>query len=134
MINEKELRPGNLYATIRNQQVAVVGVDTINKFVIIGPSTNDLDVVKKADNSIIFEDLYPIEITLSKISQLGFTEEQTMSLPVIADNTAKFIWDEKLHQVVLKDCNDGIIGQDIKYIHQLQNIYYFLTGKELPII
>ncbi|MEO5998044.1 MAG: hypothetical protein ABIN89_14965 [Chitinophagaceae bacterium] len=133
MINEKELRTGNLYTTTRNQQIVVVGIDTIHKFVTIGASNNDPDIVTKSDNSIIFEDLHPIEITVTKIFQLGLTKNEPMSIPIISDNTAKFSWDEKLSQVVLLDGYDGIIGQEIKYIHQFQNIYYFLTGKELPL-
>src|SRR6186713_905668 len=114
MIYEKELRTGNLYATIRNQQVVVTGVDTINKFVRIAPSSDDLDMVNKNDNSIIFEDLYPIDITVTKISQLGLMKDPPLSIPVASDNTVKFTWDDKLNQLILVDSNHGIIGKEIK--------------------
>ncbi len=132
MITEKELRIGNLYLTIRNQEIVVVGIDTVNKFVSIVSSNNDLDVTTKNESSIIFEDLHPIEIVLAKISQLGLKDQST-SINIISENNVRFSWDDKLNQVVLLDGNNGIIGQEIKYLHQFQNIYYFLTGKELPL-
>ena len=132
MINEKELRTGNLYATIRNQEIIVMGVDTLNKFVAIS-SSNNTDITAKNESSVIFEDLNPIEITPKSIGQLGFTADETMSINIFSDNNVRFIWNEKLSQVVLVDGKNGVIGQEIKYLHQLQNIYYFLTGKELPL-
>jgi hypothetical protein len=134
MLNEKELRPGNLYATLRNKEIVVVGIDTVNKFVTTIPSSNDTDIVNKNENSIIFEDLFPIEITLPKITELGFLEDQSLSININSDNDVRFIWDDNLKQVILVDGNSGIIGQEIKYVHQFQNIYYFLTGKELPLL
>ncbi len=132
MINEKELRTGNLYATIRNQEIIVIGVDTLNKFVTI-ISSNNTDITTKNESSVIFEDLNPIVITPKSIGQLGLTANETMSINIISDNDVRFTWSEKLGQVVLMDGKDGVIGQEIKYLHQLQNIYYFLTGKELPL-
>jgi hypothetical protein len=132
MINEKELRTGNLYSTIRNQEVLIVGIDTINKFVTIA-SSNNTEINTKNESSIIFEDLNPIEITPKSIVQLGLSTDESSSLSIVSDNDVKFSWNEELNQVVLLDGTNGIIGQDIKYFHQLQNIYYFLTGKELAI-
>ena len=131
MITEKELRVGNIYATIRNQEIVVVGIDTINKFVSIVPSNNDVDINSKNESTIIFEDLRPIEI-VAKISQLGLKDQST-SINIVSENNVRLTWNEKLNQVVLLDGNDGVIGHEIKYFHQFQNIYYFLTGKELPL-
>lgn len=133
MITEKELRTGNLYTTIRNQEVVVIGIDTLNKVVSVIPSPNDQDKTTRNETSIILEDLNPIEITHTRITQLGFLKDGSMNLEVLSENNARFIWDDKIKQVVLVDCNDGSMGQQLIYIHQLQNIYYFLTGMELPI-
>ncbi len=133
MITEKELRTGNLYTTIRNQEVVVIGIDTLNKVVSVIPSPNDQDKTTRNETSIIFEDLNPVEITHTRITQLGFLKDGSMNLEVLSENNARFIWDDKIKQVVLVDCNDGSMGQQLIYIHQLQNIYYFLTGMELPI-
>ncbi len=131
MINEKELRTGNLYTTIKNQEIIVAGIDTLNKFITINSSGNT-DITSKNESSIIFEDLNPIIITPKSITQLGLVADESMNISIISDNNTRFIWDEKLNQVVLVDGKNGKVGQDIKYIHQLQNIYYLLTGKELP--
>ena len=133
MINEKELRTGNLYATIRNQEIVVKGIDTVNKFVIIDPVDVELEITSRNEGSIIFEDLHPIELTEPKLLEFGFVKQDSIALDVISDKGAKFLWDETNNQIVLQDCENGIIGQAIKYLHQFQNIYFFLTGKELPI-
>lgn len=133
MINEKELRTGNLYATIRNHEIIVKGVDTVNKYVVIDPLDVDMEITKKNENSIIFEDLNPIELTEARVLQLGLLGKEAIPLNVISDKGAKFVWDERLNHVVLTDGNNGVIGQKIKYLHQFQNIYFFLTGKELPL-
>lgn len=134
MINEKEIRMGNLYATARNVEVIVKGFDTINKYVIVGAIDANMDITAKNANSIIFEDLNPIELTEARLLQLGFTKDEKTSFTIIADKGAKFEWDEKNSQIVLMDCAEGIIGQSIKYVHQFQNIYYYLTGKDLALI
>ncbi len=130
MINEKELRIGNLYTTIKNQEIIIAGIDTLNKFITINSSGNT-DITSRNESSIIFEDLNPIEITPKSITQLGLVADESMNISIVSDNNTRFIWNEKLNQVVLVDGKNGTIGQEIKYIHQLQNIYYLLTGKEL---
>lgn len=132
MINEKELRTGNLYTNNKNQEIIVAGIDTLNKFVTINSSGNT-DITSKNESSIIFEDLNPIEITPKSITQLGLVADESLNISIVSDNNTRFIWDGKLNQVVLVDGKDGIIGQEIKYIHQLQNIYFLLTGKEFPV-
>ena len=131
MINEKELRLGNLYVTARNYEIMVRGIDTENKFVVINPVDADADVSLKSPNSIIYEDLYPIELTEQVVLGLGFVRNTSIYMKVSSDKGAQFEWDEKNSQIVLIDCDKGVIGQAIKYVHQFQNIYYFLTGKEL---
>src|ERR1700712_376753 len=108
MINEKELRIGNLYTTIRHQEIIIIGIDTLNKFVTIN-SSNNTEITAKNESSVIFEDLNPIEITTKTIADLGFSPDQSMSLGIVSDNDAKFMWNEKLNQVVLTDGNNGLI-------------------------
>lgn len=47
------------------------------------------------------------------------------------DYGSGFEWD--YNQLYLCDCDSGKIGEQIKYVHQLQNIYFALTNKELTI-
>ena len=130
MINDKEIRTGNLYSTLRNQEILVKGIDTINKFVMV-EIVDTVTEPSKGSNTIIFEDLHPISISSVKAERLGFAPETLMMLPVNSDNLVKFCWDEVTEQVILRDGQDGTIGQPIRYLHQFQNIYYHLTGKEL---
>ncbi|MEJ7735810.1 MAG: hypothetical protein WKF97_00170 [Chitinophagaceae bacterium] len=131
MINEKELRIGNLYTTTRNSEIMVRGIDTENKYVVINPLDAEMEVNLKSPNSIIYEDLHPIELTEQTVLRLGFVRSTSIYMKVSSDKGAQFEWDEKTNQIVLIDCDKGMIGQSIKYVHQFQNIYYFLTGKEL---
>jgi hypothetical protein len=36
-------------------------------------------------------------------------------------------------KLYLNDCDGGKIGKPIEFVHQLQNVFYFLQGEELPI-
>jgi len=134
MINEKEIRTGNLYSTTRNVEVIVKGIDTVNKYVIVGPVDAHMDITAKNANSIIFEDLNPIELTEARLLQVGFSKDEKTSFSIVSEKGAKFEWDENNNHIVLMDCSQGVIGQSIKYVHQFQNIYYYLTGKDLAII
>ena len=133
MINEKELRVGNCYATARSLELKVKGIDTVNKFVVVEGVSTDIEITSKSQNTIIFEDLNPIELTEPKLSSLGFLTDKSLSLSIISDNDTRFVWDDQVGEILIKDKEKGSIGQSIKYLHQLQNIYYFLTGKELEI-
>jgi Fe2+ transport system protein FeoA len=134
MINEKELRTGNLYSTIRSHIILVKGFDTVNKYVLIDPKDMDLEITTKRQDTIIFEDLNPIELTEQRVLQMGFTKEESISVKVVSDKGAQFEWDEKNSEIVLRDCESGIIGQSMKYVHQFQNLFYYLTGKEAPLL
>src|SRR5688572_29596001 len=71
MINEKELRVGNVYLSKRNKDVLVRGIDTINKLVII--EEPDIDAGK--EQPYIFEDLAPIPLTKDALINVGFFVE-----------------------------------------------------------
>jgi hypothetical protein len=129
MINEKELRVGNYYLSKRNKDVLVKGVDTVNKLAIIDEP--DLDAGK--EQPYIFEDLTPIPVTKEVLLKLGFKENGTKeSLHKKIDceqDCACIIFNED--GCFLKDRDENKIGKQIEYVHQLQNIYYFLMGTEL---
>jgi hypothetical protein len=68
----------------------------------------------------------PIPLTEDWLLKLGF-EEMNLHLN----------WKKRNHQMIL---NDGVFriwlngyNKEIKYVHQLQNLYYALTGEELTI-
>ena len=72
MINEKEVRVGNIYLSKRNKDVLVRGVDTINKLVVI--EEPDLEAGK--EQPYIFEDLNPVPVTKELLPKLGFKKEE----------------------------------------------------------
>lgn len=59
------------------------------------------------------------------------TKYATLSIEPRSYNAQLISYDMSV--VNLNDCDDGIIGIDIKYVHQLQNLYYALTGNELTL-
>lgn len=46
------------------------------------------------------------------------------------DVTAISWYDNKVY---LRDCDEGKIGRQINFVHELQNLYFCLTGEELAI-
>jgi hypothetical protein len=129
MINEKELRVGNVYLSKRNKDVLVRGIDTINKLVVI----EEPDINAGKEQPYIFEDLAPIPLTKESISMLGFiseTEDGTFLKKIDCEKDCAFL-EYKEDGCFLKDKEHNKIGKEISYLHQLQNAYYILTGSEL---
>lgn len=119
MINAKELRIGNW----------VYGVsDRVETIASISESSCQTSLIG-VENSTPLENLSPIPITEDILLKLGFG---------VSDRTSKYkIW------MTSKDEEFGLIqnsagfttyyNQKTKYayVHQLQNIFFDLTGKEL---
>jgi hypothetical protein len=134
MINEKEIRVGNIYLSKRNKDVLVRGVDTINKLVVI--EEPDLDAGK--EQPYIFEDLNPIPITKEALDMLGFikdanAENEAYQKKIDCEKECAFI-EFMAEGCFLKDRDRNKIGKQIEFIHQLQNVYYSLTGTELLLV
>jgi hypothetical protein len=130
MINEKELRVGNIYLSKRNKDVLVKGIDSINKLVVI----EEPDIDSGKEQPYIFEDLNPVPITRDILLKLGFKKEnggpETLHRKVDCEkDCAMIVFDHD--GCFLKDSEYNKIGKQIEYVHQLQNIYYFLMGTEL---
>lgn len=131
MVNEKEVRVGNIYLSKRNKDVLVKGVDTVNKLVVI--EEPDLEAGK--EQPYIFEDLNPVPVTLEILPKLGFKKGENGESDIFhrkvdcEKDCACIVFDEE--GCFLKDANHNKIGKQIEYVHQLQNLYYFLTGTEL---
>ena len=99
------------------------------------------DVVVKIDAKIIFdiwieaEDYEPIPITEEWVLKFGFYKELRDS------GEAGFFMSKNDCNVIIKDFGDGFLfiwelsfmGKPIKYVHQLQNLYFALTSEELEI-
>jgi hypothetical protein len=97
------------------------------------------NVVVKIDAKIIFdiwieaEDYEPIPLTEEWLLKFGFVKEPRDSGEVA------FCMSENDCNVIIQDFGDGFLfiwelsfmGKPIKYVHELQNIYFALQGEEL---
>lgn len=120
-MDAKELRIGNwLYSNLTMQQFQVISEDIHEIF--IDPHTTE-----------------PIPLTEEWLLKLGFAHKPTnyseRQAYDIGDNDRYF----KVKQVGDIYNNwyfyrwEWVITSNIRYVHQLQNLYFALTGEELPI-
>lgn len=112
----KELRIGNLIYNGINEVFSVNG-ETINNFNV---------------GQAILGSFKPIPLTEEWLIKLGFEEYSGMLYISVPEEYGGHIAKYKNQDNVrLEGCDDGQVGIDILYVHQLQNLYFALTGKEL---
>lgn len=103
---------------------------------IIGMENNSQGVMVKIDSDIAIDStqLKPIALTVEWFSKLGFKEAYRSSSRIRFDlpNYCRYDFDLDSNKIL-----EGFLffGNYIKcsYLHQLQNIYFTLTGEELKI-
>ncbi len=125
MIQANELRLGNM-VLVYNQIVEVLGIDEDK----IETSAYFYDGMGCTGGWLKEAD--PIILTPEILRECGFFKE---------NNIHPEHWDMKDYKLTLSEVNDGFevyasectIGKAFKYLHQLQNVYYILTGEELEI-
>lgn len=85
-------------------------------------------------------DIKPISITIKKLEKLGFNFDTDRNALILEDKHVGILSISlEDYSVCIADSARGFElgdctycpGSYIKYIHQLQNLYYSLTGKEL---
>jgi hypothetical protein len=85
----------------------------------------------------VFENLNPIPITEEWLLKFGFECYDTKVNPKPHKRWSKWLFNLNIYQITYKKKNDIflLIGTyaEIKYVHQLQNLYFALTGEELQI-
>jgi len=116
MIKATELRIGNWLMTDKEEQVVDVLCDSL--------STNDYQC-------ITYDMVVGIPITEEWLLNLGLTKEQDHIF--VFPNTSYRLWGfgwELQMFLIGGDWVDVNIKR-IKYIHNVQNVYFELTGKEL---
>lgn len=118
MIQANELRIGNVIY-LQNKPIKV-NIDTLNR--ILNPEYSE---------NIKFKDQYkPIELTSDIISKTHFYYDSDSESFQISDCTLKlYDYDDEGFMCVIF----GNESHFIKYLHQLQNLYFALTGQELEI-
>lgn len=128
MIKSNELRSGNYIWNTFNNPLIVI---SINPY--FGTDKYIEGVSCKFENGIPsgfspIDKINPIPLTEEILLKCGFKDG---SLGIESDYGAMLYGNTTT--VSLEDCDGGDIGIKIKYVHQLQNLIFALTGKELQI-
>lgn len=140
MIDAKELRIGNIVEVILSPSKAEFwGIDSISLDLLTVYDLNSPDRKMDVDNRKRLEDEY-----LGRISPIPLTEEMLLKCGFNYDKEEDcwkicglFIRKEDCGFRIYIECEDawysGCYFNDFRYLHQLQNIYFDLTGKELEV-
>ena len=100
-------------------------------------STGEIDTVKdifsagrkhESINNVNIQDCEPIPLTEEWLKRFGVTKDID-----VWELTGVFWLQELEGGCFFLGCNSGWTGIEIKYVHQLQNLYFALTGDELKI-
>ena len=128
MINTKELRLGNLFANIEDN--SIYKVTKINEDSIEGICSNNMGWFGEKHFHLI-EQVLPIEITEEWFKIFGFKKEKDLKLYRLENEIG---WIEILLKVgggeFVFYWKDAHIAK-IKYVHELQNLFFALTHEEL---
>jgi len=125
MIDIKELRIGNRVANGKGEW-EVYAIDYVGE-VYIKPVNED--------SFLPFDMAYaikPIPITEDWLLRCGFKKDKYGGL-TISTNTHTYMYSMKTKCLYNIDGFTASISKPFKYINQLQNLYFALTGKELEI-
>lgn len=136
-MNATELRIGNL-VNYYNENIVfeVIGIDKFG-LIVKSPHTNEI-LIEDEETWIELDQFEPISLTEEWLFKFGF-EKNTIDRETVIFNRINST--EKL-QLFNGRIIYGILGVSqyewseakILMVHQLQNIYFILTGKELKII
>jgi hypothetical protein len=129
MISAQELRIGNwvYFSYIHTKKVKtrpcrVLEIDNIGSLVKDGGV--DLHLQFHSDS------IQPLPLSAEILLKVGFRQAGTHFILSIGDVKAKFrFFDQKVYA----ELGDIYLGDHISYVHQLQNLYFSLTGTELDI-
>lgn len=119
MIQANELRIGNCIQTVNDHTPFVIKELHMMHF-----------IMRPWDN-ILFE---PIPLTPELLEKIGFrhgkyeTTDSVVYFKVYSDGDVKVVVEPDSDPYYRTD-----IGQPIRYLHQLQNLYFTLTGEELEV-
>ena len=131
MIKTNELRIGNYVSVDKGFEMLVHSIykDDTLYLDFIPPLVNEADVWEED-----VKDVSPIELTEEWLLKFGFTKHNMEGYEV------HFKYNHpKLHSGItaLYNANFSIklddVARGVKYVHQLQNLYFALTGNELNI-
>lgn len=132
MINASELRLGNYF--LHKASVRILPVKC---------TYQHFDLLSKG----LAKDMFPIALKPDTLTKCGFIEnkkyylypdarEFVLALPVMGKHKHEIYGyinnnNESYARAVV---NDIVISNNFHYVHQLQNLYFLLSGKEMDII
>lgn len=125
MIHETEIRIGNWVANIHTGNPYQL---TINKMIGLLPHFRE---------NILY--VKPIQITEDVLLKCGFTKHEATHANYFnvwideKETTYLSIYSNENYWIGCEDTNEIVGLGKIKHLHQLQNLYFTLTGKELQI-
>ncbi len=138
MVNANELRIGNLLYFNANlfegQKNKIVEIETINKDFVT-------DTINK--NTVIggYENYQPILLDEEWLKKFGFNyfkHESPLNAKLYADETWDFcvLKEDGAYFYAEQENEDSLYFtvKWIRYVHQLQNLYFALTGEEIKLI
>lgn len=132
----KELRIGNL---VKDDECIIVAVEALSgdNALVNGYGENEVLFSKKGYPNVLFEsEIHPIELTEELLLKCGFKEVKN-KINIFVNGRLKYWIGNNGGLAYLKneDSDESyfIPNHGIKYIHQLQNLYFNLTGEELDV-
>lgn len=127
MVKENEIRIGNVFHHLERWS-NMQGHDTLSEFDFIWTAAHWNYL---AECVLFMEDFEPIQITTDKLLELGFTkgDYHTNWFSHVELNCHLVQFSDG--EYVLEGVDDIRLSEGFRYVHQLQNIFYWLTFKEL---
>jgi hypothetical protein len=132
MINVKELRVDNLVfrKSIKKDEpletVKLLGID--GSFDVVDIKNKDCYIYEQ----IPVEELHGINISESVLLKCGFKKTATLGIETHNYTLNDFRFNTALFWKL--QYKNEFTGKNILYLHELQNLYYLLTGDELTVI
>ncbi len=127
-----ELRIGNL---VLDPVLGIVKVVDILSTNVIGVQTSHLKVNKVKSTKTFMvdvEDLQPIPLNEEKLLKFGWEQYHNTNHYFIGELTICYVNKNLGFKIAYLDMV-AIDSISIKYVHQLQNLYFALTGEELKL-
>ena len=81
---------------------------------------------KSLDN---FKEIEPLILTKKWLIDFGFINTNTLEYPNYAKGVYKCLWRNGRTNI----CNNHGFIKDLKYVHELQNLFFAIEGKELEV-
>lgn len=94
-----------------------------------------IDQIKEGDDlSLPSSKIEPVKLTLDVLAKCGFTINENVPDRIhlkIGDDM--FLGKSHIYESVILFVDNCQYGISVKYLHQLQNLYFSLTGRQLEV-